>query len=194
MSLDPTSICNLALARIGHRDGNPLLDYRTDNTKAGRLCRIMYPLNLEAMLREHTWNCAIRRATLARLSAAPTFEYLYAYQLPTDFVRLSYTAIDRNADDITYRIEGLTVVTDDDTFELEYVALISDTTQADALFVDALATRLAADLCMPITDNNSLTEKMWSAYAERLQRARNADAQEGTARGFYATDWERSRL
>lgn len=140
MSLSPTDICNLALARVGHRDGNPLLDYSSDQTKAGRLCRLMYPINVEATLRAHRWNFATKRATLAKLATAPTYGYSSAFQLPVDFLRLAYTQDEEQGYDQDYRIEGRTLLANADTYSIEYVANITDSTQFDAMFADAVAT------------------------------------------------------
>ena len=43
-------------------------------------------LTREELLRGHDWNFARGRQKLARLTAAPTYEFDHAYQLPTDWL------------------------------------------------------------------------------------------------------------
>ena len=61
-------ICNLALAKIGDQQITSL----TENSKAGRLCNLVYEPLRDATLRAHPWNFAITRETLALHSVAPS--------------------------------------------------------------------------------------------------------------------------
>jgi hypothetical protein len=82
------SICNVALALMGHQEQITAL---SENTTAGRLCNLLYEPARDAMLREHTWNFAIRRTTLPASSTTPNHEYTYQYPLPSDWLRMVRT-------------------------------------------------------------------------------------------------------
>lgn len=201
MTVSETSIANIALARIGGwGDDGMLLDVRADPNKAARVCRIFFDDLRDAMLREHPWNFAIKRAELAALVTKPTFEYLYAYQLPSDFlcmVRTNYEA--DGYIDVDYRIEGSTsgspwVVTDESTMKVEYVARITDPNQWDAQFRDCFAQRLAAELAMPLANSNTLAERLMKVYEDKIRLAWHRDAQEGVPRVIEASDWVVARL
>ena len=61
------SICSNALRRLGD---DPITSL-TDDTERARLCNSFYPDARDAVLRLHTWNFAVTRASLAQLAAAP---------------------------------------------------------------------------------------------------------------------------
>ena len=66
-------ICNLALAKIGDQQITSL----TENSKAGRLCNLVYEPLRDATLRAHPWNFAITRETLALHSLMNTLLNLH---------------------------------------------------------------------------------------------------------------------
>jgi hypothetical protein len=188
-----TDICNIALSRIGH---GQITDFDSDTTKAGDICRLQYPICRDTLLRMHPWNFAIKRVSLALSATTPVFEYTYAFAMPTDCLKIVRTSWEANGwsnkDDATrefwaqpsipYRIEGGFLLCNDDTAIIEYVAKITDPAQYDAMFVDVLAQRLAAEIAMNLTDNQSFTKTAWDMYAIKLNEARTIDAQEGSAR------------
>ncbi len=196
-----TDICNLALTRIGHSQITAL----SEGTKAADLCTLHYPMARDFMLRDHHWNFAIRRSTLALSSTAPNHEFTHQHALPVDCLKVIRTDLDDIAGGIVYsfpfstgapyRIEGGYILSFESTIKLEYVAQITDTSQFDSLFVDCLAQRIAAELAMPLADNQSLAKTMWDMYAAKIREARSVNAQEGTPREFVdATGWLTARL
>ena len=82
--MDPVTLCNAALARLGEARIVDLLD---DNV-AARACHAMLPIARAEVLRSHRWNFATARATLAALGEAPAFGYARAYGLPADNLRV----------------------------------------------------------------------------------------------------------
>lgn len=195
MAVSETSICNMALTRIGH----DFISSLTESTKAGRLCNLHYEPTRDALLRSHPWNFAVRRAELSQIANVPTYEFGYAYALPTDFLRMVRTQSEAEGDNFEYRIEGQlgssskVLVTDEGTMKIEYIAKITDPTAFDAAFVDVLAQRLAAEIAVPLTDNANMAANHWRIYQDKLREARNMDAQEGTPRGIDADYWIGSR-
>lgn len=194
MIYSETDIANIALTRCGHNQITAL----TNNVKGADLCRLHYPICRDAVLRAHPWNFAIRRQALSALSDAPSFEYDYQFPLPTDPWCLKVIRTSWEADgftDIPYRIEGRYLLTNEDSCSIEYIARVTDVTQFDELFVDTLASRLAADLATPLAQNATLADAMMKVYQMKLVEARSIDAQEGTPREVVTTDaWLAARL
>lgn len=185
-----TALCNLALTRLGHQQISSL----DEASKAGRLCKLHYGPTRDAVLRAHPWNFAVKRVTLSLDVPTPNHEYTYQHSLPSDFLRIirtDYEAAGYNSAD--YRIEGLKLVADDSVVKIEYIARIEDVSQFDALFVDVLAQRLAAEVCVALTDNANMAKNTWEIYDLKLREARGVDAQEGRPRDIEAWEWLDSR-
>lgn len=195
-----TDICNLALTRIGHTTITSL----TQGNKAADLCLLHYALSRDALLRAHPWNFSIKRATLAQSATTPNHEFTYYHVLPTDCLKVLRTSWEAdgysstavygfpgingyNGEPTPYRIENVTNVgkclaCNESSVSIEYVAKITDAAQFDALFVDLLAQRLAAELAPAFTDTQTMATAMWNIYQSKLAEARTTDAQEGTPR------------
>lgn len=211
-------IYNLAITRLGHEQ----MSSETENTRAGRLVRIHYPTIRDAVLRAHPWNFAVLRASLSQLAVTPAFEFTYAYALPTNpyclkVLRTNYEAqgfssaavytypglVGYGPLPVEYRIETILVsgtpvramLMNEATVSIEYVARITDVSLYDPLFVDVLAARLAAELALPLTDNQSATKTLMDLYMGKLAEARTMDAQEGSPRDIVDTDaWLIARI
>jgi hypothetical protein len=191
MATSETEICNLALLRLGNAISISSLG---EDSKNARLCNLIYASARDAVLRAHPWNFAVKRVELASEATTPAFEFAYQYTLPTDclkVIRTDWEALDLATE---YRIEGNKLLTDEGTASIEYIARITDVAQFDALFTDVLAQRIAAELCIPITDNASGSQSLWQIYQLKLSEARSVDGQEGTPRMVTSNDWLIARL
>ena len=56
---------------------------------------------------------------------------------------------------------------------------IVDTSLFSAAFVQCLATRLAADLCMAITENTAQQGVLWQLYGAKIKEAAISDGVQG---------------
>ena len=203
------TICNLALTRLGHSTITSL----DQITKGATLCNLHYPICRDAVLRAHTWNFAIRRASLASdATATVPFEYTYRFPLPDDCLKVIRTSCEADGGVSagavygwpglvgggvapSYRIEGKAIMTNDSTMLIEYIARIVDVAQFDALFVDCLASRIAAEIATALTDNASMASGMLDVYRQKISEARSVDAQEGTPRDVIdASGWLMARV
>ena len=76
-----------------------------------------------------------------------------------------------------------------------YAQVVEDPAQFDALLVDALAARLAADIAYSLVGSQQAQAQAWDVYRAKLAEARQIDAQEqGVVDEFSAPDWIESRL
>jgi len=175
-------ICNSAVNILGANNITAL----TEDSKNARLCNQRYEPLRDAVFREHTWNCLVKRVQLAQDTASPTHEYTYQYQLPSDCIRVLslggyHDGSSSNVDGgQKFKVEGRKILTDEDTVYLIYSARVADPTQYDSLLIESIVARLAAELCYAITSSTSLAVALKQDYNEKLRLARHADATEGT--------------
>lgn len=190
-----TEICNLALADLGHYKISAI----GESTKEGLLTDLFYGPTRDALLRSHPWNWAVKRVELSYdTNDTPTFEYDYAFPLPSDFLKMIRTSIEADGfNDGDWRIEygtnGSVLVCNDDTISIEYVARIEDVSRYDPLFVEVLAKMLAIKMCMRLTDNASLKQGLQAELKDIAPFARYADATDSTPREITGDVWVMSR-
>jgi hypothetical protein len=146
-----------------------------DGTKGAQTCKSQYDLTRLSELRSHRWGFAMKRAQLGASATPPAFGFANSFPFPTDLVRLDFvgdtfagasTTDYRSFPEATFAVEGRNILTDMTApLDIRYIGDISDATQFDALFVDALAHRLAVDVCMSMTDSSSKKQTLGAAYA-----------------------------
>jgi hypothetical protein len=174
-------ICNSALQRVGAATILSL----SDNSREARACSVQYDSNRRDELRRHAWNFAIKRTTLAPDVTAPTFEFTYAFTLPSDCLRVILPS-DSTLD---WVIEGRKILTNSvnspatlsttsttGALGLRYVADIEDVSQFDPAFYSILAISLAIDLCEVLTTSNQKKNALNEEYKQGIREARGIDA------------------
>ena len=175
MAVSDVSICSNALRKLGDESITSL----TDDSDRARLCNALYTINRDATLRAYPWNFAITRKGLAQLTSTPDFEYSYEYQLPANPYCLRVLEVYESDDD--WKVEGRKILTNQTSCSIIYIAKITDTSQFDSLFVEALTSRLASELAWPIVRSNAARQSFYQEYLLKIQEARAIDAQEGSA-------------
>jgi hypothetical protein len=180
MASSSTQIVNLALSRIGQK---PIASLN-DTNNAAVLAKLIYDDMRKAVLRTVPWKFALKRAELAELSDAPTYEWDHQYQLPTRALYVVSTSMDQDGDGGTgeqWDVEGRTIVTDAGSpIKVTYIEDIEDVTKFDPLFVDVLAERLAAELVYAITKQSAARDRHFQIYAAKIDNAAAADGQQGS--------------
>ena len=180
------SICSNALRRLGD---SPITSL-TEDSERGRLCNAFYEPSRDAILRSHTWNFAINRANLAKLSTAPAFEYANQFALPTDPFCLRVLKME--FEDYEFKIENLAgqgrvLLTDEGEAKIIYIARVTDPSLFDSMFVDVLTAKLAVDLAYPVTNSTTLQAQMQKLFERKLSEARSLDSTEGTTDSIIST-------
>ncbi len=182
------SICNSALIKVGADRITAI----TENNRRAILCNEQYNKLRKEVLRAHPWNFAVHRVEIAQVAdVEPASGYLYYYQLPNDCLRV--LAINEEDDDDDWKIEGRYLATDESQIFIKYIKNITDTATFDAIFDEALACRMAADLAYPLTNSLQLSKAMFDAYDGQLRLARSMDGQEGSPDSLSATMWINAR-
>jgi hypothetical protein len=175
-----------------------------DDSKAARACKSQYDMTRLSELRANRWAFAMRRAQLGALAAAPLFGFNLAYPLPTDCVRVDfvgefYAGVSltdyRNTDESLFAVEGREILTDlPAPLDLRYVADVENVQEFDPLFVDALAHRLAIDVCEDLTQSSGKKDGVARAYGMIIQRATRVNAIERPPEPLADDSWVMSRV
>jgi hypothetical protein len=156
-------IVNSALIKIGADTITSL----TDDSAEARAANAQYEKLRDEVLRAHPWNFAIARQSLARLAEAPPFGFTWQYQLPSDGLRVLFMNDGRAA----FEIEGRRLLTDEGEAHVLYVRRVTDPNEFDAMFREALAYRIAADLAYPLANSTTLAAKVAALLAPLPSRA-----------------------
>lgn len=168
------SLCSRALLKLG---ANTIASF-DEGTAEAEVAGNLYPGVRDALLSVHPWNFATGQATLARLTAVPVADFANAYQLPADYLRGLSVGVSERGRGEPYRIAERRLHTDaPPPCVLTYIFRPDEQT-FPAFFADALVAQLAAEFCIPVTDNTSRAELMIRQAEAALRKARLADAQE----------------
>jgi hypothetical protein len=169
----------------------------TDDSKNARLINQRYEPVRNRVFRSHAWNCLHKRVQLAQNSTAPVVEYLYAYALPSDCLRvlkIHNGTTDSIASNIDYKLEGRNIVTDEGTVFIIYIALDTDPNNYDTYLQESISHQLAADLAYAVTNNATLADKYMVRADERLREARFIDATENSLGTIESSEFTDARL
>jgi hypothetical protein len=186
MATSNVQIVNNALVRIG---GSSIISL-DENSEAARAANLIYEQTRDAVLRDHLWNFAMSRSSLAANAVAPAFGYVYSYALPTNCLRV----IQLEEKSMVFKIEGRNLLTDESPARIIYVSRVTDPNQFDAMFTEALSARLAAELAIAVSESNSLYQNMMEVYRMKITDARSIDGQESGEPEIVSDTWLDSRL
>lgn len=178
-------VCNLALVELGDYTISSL----TEDTEVARKCNALFSHLRKKAIRRHPWNFASAQATLAQLVETPDFGLLYAYQLPSDCMRV----LGMEKSYMKYKIRGRKLYTDEATCKILYLKDIPDTTQWDPAFVVAFSKYLGSELAWSLTNSRTLKADLRAEYLDEAREATGVDAQEETPDELEADDWINSR-
>ena len=158
------------------------------NTRAAVVSKQVYPGVRDATLRAFTWNCAEKAVILAPLATPPAFVWAYAFQMPSDCLRI--IQIEGEPE---YKVQGRTILVNQDAIQLTYVFRQEDVTQYDALLSSCMEARLAAELAFSLLESKSLRDDMWGLYTIKLKEAKGVDSRERSIQTFDTDIWLASR-
>lgn len=182
MAISNTSICNMALARIGAERINDYGDVSETNLGA-IYCRLFYDQTRKALLRSHWWRFAAARAALSESTDAPDFEYDNQFQLPNDFLaKKSLYEDNTTAGNVvidSYAFEGKLLLTDESSVNLRYIKDVTDPTEFDPLFVELFVLTLAMSLVIPLSKNDGkLRQDIALELVPLMRKVRALDREE----------------
>jgi hypothetical protein len=185
----PVEIANRALQKLGAKR----ISAFTDGTNNARAVQTCYDALRLAELRKHRWSFAIRRHSLAAAAVAPSFGYQNSFLLPTGYVKLidpdpnwNYvgtrggTIVGNNTQSLDefsqYAIEGGYILSDATApLNIRCIMNIEDCNLMDPLFREALAAKMAEEMCEEITQSNAKKESARTDYKEAIADAKKAN-------------------
>lgn len=179
MALSETEICNRALGRVGQER----ILAMSDAGVGGRACQLYFDGTRDEVLRSHRWNFATSRSTLSRLSETPLFGWDYQFALPVDFLRALEVNDTEDQAGCIWAVEGIKLMTNEETVNLVYIRREEDVSKWDALFCEAMTLKLAMKFATILRGTSSQVMDFGAEY-DRLMAplARRVDANEGRER------------
>lgn len=175
MALSELQLINAALAKLGAAPITSL----SDGSATAEMTNALYPLVRDAFLAAYPWGFLVTQVVLNTPVTPPIADYDYAFNLPGDHLRtLSVGAMNVGAG-VAYRIQNNRIETNESAIILTYLRRV--TPGGYPPHIDAaLAARLAAELCLPITENPTRAEVLIKISEQEFARARSIDAQQDT--------------
>ncbi len=192
-------ICNLALQRFGGQTITAL----DQASPSARACNLFWPNVRDSALRDYPWNFCMKQAQLVAVANETDPEWSYIYQYPADCLRIKRLYNETTVADVNpvkYIVRaaptgsGKRIYANLPGAYMEFHSRITDTTQYDPEFVDAIAWRFAADLSVPLSDDKNLREHLLKVYAAVLEGAIRADANEGAEDPQYDNQYLAARF
>ena len=172
------SIANQALGFLG---SNPINSF-ADNSTAAQLMRDNYPFIRDAVMSEVAWTFATDR-TISTTADRDDWDQHYKHALPLDWIQVlrAYRNVNNTRKLISpgWVKEGNFILTKDATVYMWGIKRITDTALFSPAFVQCLATRLAMDLCITITENVSRHGTLMQEYDIKLREAAISDGVQG---------------
>jgi len=170
MATSFVEIANRAITFLG----GDVITALTDDTKEGRVVNRIYEQSRDQLLRDHSWNFAIKRVQIAANTTSPVFEYTNAYDWPSDCLRI--IEVDTSEE---WAVEGRQIVTDEGApLDVVYIHSVTDPSLFDTKFVEAYALRLAADMAFDITASQAAAQLAETKFITYMNSAKTVDGQE----------------
>lgn len=165
-------IINKALGMLGANQIKTL----EDNTLEAEAGRKMYQSSLDSILAETDWTFATKRALLPLVEdKRPAWGEGNYFELPADMIKI-VDVMNRN---VLWRREGNYIYTNASEFGLVYISRCTDPTFYPPYFVDALAAKLAVEMCYLLTNSTEKTNILLELYrGEYLPIAKTKNARE----------------
>lgn len=156
-------ICNLALKKLGEPDAFLISSFNPDGVLASRLCYMHYHPCRREVICAARWDFAKRTVTLAEPKQSFTY---FIHQLPTDALRVLAVSVP------IWTLRGCAIWCEQERIRLEYMADVEDVEQFEELFIEAVATRLACKICIPMTNSTRMLMNLREEYETLIKSYR----------------------
>ncbi|MFA5592583.1 MAG: hypothetical protein WC989_04635 [Micavibrio sp.] len=175
MALNDVGLCSRALIRLG---AAPITSF-DDGTAESAIAGALFAPVRDALLSAYGWSFASGQAALPVLAAAPLADYQNAFALPGDFLRAISAGQGVRGRGLRYRIARGALHTDAESVVLSYI-FRPEEEEFPPYFDMAIIARLAAEFCIPVTENTSRADALYRIADLEFARARQIDAQQDT--------------
>ena len=171
MSSTDIDMSSNALLLIGDEPISSFTEPGAGATAAANL----YPETYKSVLAEHPWSFALKHQKLNKLSQTPDplTNFQYAYQLPTDLIRL-WAIMPYN----NYTIIGDVLLTNIGSGLLaRYVYEVSEV-KLPSQVVTAIEYKLASKFAISVTEDENKAVLYQQMYEKQIAQARGIDSQQ----------------
>ena len=175
MSLSNIELCSAALVKLGAEKISSFSDGTAEADVAGTL----YDIVRDGLLGTHPWSFASAHAELVQLPTTPITDFEYAFELPADFIKAVSAGDECRSRGAVYQIIGREVHSNYEDLTFAYIRR-ADEADFPTYFVSALINRLSAEFCLPLTENSSRSELLFSLADTELKLAKLVDSQQDT--------------
>ncbi|MFO1073598.1 MAG: hypothetical protein U1E17_13170 [Geminicoccaceae bacterium] len=177
MATTALELCAAALLKVGAQP----IDSLDGDTVEATCARRFYGMIRDALLCAHPWTFARAQIDLMPQATAPIADFAYAFTLPADHLRTISVGARGSGRGVAYRLQGGSILCDAEAITLTYQRRV-DEGDLPAFFLPLLVNRLAAELCVPLTENTSRAGDLLRLAEAELRLARLVDSQQGTPR------------
>lgn len=167
-----SEIYNGALFLIGER---AILDYTGNVSKPAVLIQRLYPDVRDALLAKHPWRFAAKRATLAPSGTSPEWGFTYAFPVPSDFLRLI-----KVRDNASHKTSEAGILANENPLYIEYVYRCKTPGLFSPEFADCLKRFLAIEICIPLTNDRELYDRLVTMADKKFRQATFISASQTT--------------
>ncbi len=177
MALTDIQLCARALIKIG---AAPITTF-ADGTAEADVANALYSITRDALLSAYPWNFGMKKAQLEQLDDAPLADFQYAYALPADYLRAISAGNANRSRGSHYHLVGGQLHTNESSVVLTYICR-PDEADFPPFFDTVLIAKLAAEFCVPLTENTARADALYKIAEEELRRARGVDSQQDSPR------------
>lgn len=174
-------IVNRALSKLGDMRISAL----SDGTKSAAVAASMFEIVRDAEIAAHSWNFAKCRNRLPAEAEKPAFGWAWQYLLPSDCLRIleagpwpaAFAGDYIGGDSRSFVLEGQRLLSNmGPSLEVIYLKRITDSGLFPPVFIEVLASKLAAEMAESLTGSNSKRELAWKEYDQALKQAKRLNA------------------
>lgn len=173
MALNDVGLCSRALIRLG---AAPITSF-ADGTAESEIAGALFGPTRDALLSSYPWSFASGQVELTSLVDAPVADFQNAFALPNDFLRAVSAGSAGRGRGLHYRIARGALHTDSESVILSYI-FRPEEEEFPPYFDMVLIARLAAEFCIPVTENTSRADALYRLADIEFAKARQIDAQQ----------------
>jgi hypothetical protein len=177
MPISDIDLCSAALVKLG---AQPITSFSGPQAEA-EIANRLYPIVRDALMTSHPWCFTLAEATLVPDPSPREGEFAYAFYLPADLLRTISAGTAGRSRGLVYRVQGGRLLADVPAVVLAYQRR-TEPSDFSVHFAAALVSRLAAEFCLPVTENASRAEVLHRLAAAEAQLARLLDSQQNPPR------------
>jgi len=172
MALTDVGLCARALIRLG---AAPITSFDDGSAESDVAASLFAPCR-DALLSSYQCTFAMGQVAQARSAAPPVADYARAFQLPIDFLRGVSAGTGGRGRGLNYRLARGALHTHAESVTFTYI-FRPEEEEFPPYFDAALIARLAAEFCIPVTENTSRAEALFRFAEAEYAKARQIDAQ-----------------